>query len=84
MKYEEVLPYKDCKMPIGLTLRITSLSGEKDPSKFQGKEGIVLSIDDYGQLHGTWNGLAVIPEVDKFILIDKKKDIVYISEHFND
>lgn len=32
-------------------------------------EGVVEYIDDEGQLHGTWGGLAVIPEVDTFEVI---------------
>jgi len=36
---------------------------------YQGQEGIVEHIDDLGQLHGTWGGLAVIPEEDKFEII---------------
>ena len=31
-----------------------------------GKEGVVELIDDSGQLHGTWGGLAVIPGLDRF------------------
>ena len=34
-----------------------------------GKEGVIEDIDAIGQLHGTWGGLAVIPEADKFIVI---------------
>lgn len=49
------------------TIRIKCLSGEDD--HYAGKEGKVISIDDMGQLHGTWGGLAVIPEVDDFEII---------------
>jgi hypothetical protein len=31
---------------------------------FNGSVGVVEYIDDMGQLHGTWGGLAVIPEID--------------------
>ena len=34
-----------------------------------GKEGIVEVIDDIGQLHGTWGGLAINPESDSFAII---------------
>ena len=40
-------------------------SGER----YSGKEGYVKSIDDIGQLHGTWGGIAVIPEEDEFIVL---------------
>lgn len=84
MTEELVLQFSECKCPIGLTLKIYQLTGEKNPEKYMGKTGIILSIDDYGQLHGTWNSLAVIPEVDKFVVIDYDNDIVYESQHFND
>lgn len=37
--------------------------------RYNGKEGTVQSIDDQGQLHGTWGGLAVIPDEDSFEII---------------
>ena len=36
---------------------------------YPGREGIVTSIDSMGQLHGTWGGLAVIPEEDEFVIL---------------
>ena len=41
-----------------------------DEPSYTGRVGIVEHIDDMNQLHGTWGGLAVIPGVDKFILLD--------------
>lgn len=38
---------------------------------YDGQEGIVTHIDDIGQLHGTWGGLAVIPEEDTFEIITR-------------
>ena len=51
---------------VGDTILITRLDDPYDNS-YVGREGVVESIDDMGQLHGTWGGLAVIPEVDEFI-----------------
>lgn len=45
-----------------------------DEPNYSGKEGTVTVIDDAGQLHGTWGGLAVIPEVDSFEVIDDTED----------
>lgn len=36
---------------------------------YNGREGVVELIDDIGQLHGTWGGLAVIPEEDTFTIL---------------
>lgn len=38
----------------------------KDEPSYTGKTGVVEFIDDIGQLHGTWGGCALIPEIDKF------------------
>ena len=54
-------------MKIGTRIRIIHLSSEDN--RYDGKEGIVEYIDDIGQLHGTWGGLAIIPEEDDFIVI---------------
>lgn len=32
-------------------------------------QGVVEYVDDMGQLHGTWGGLAVIPGVDEIKII---------------
>ena len=54
---------------IGDTIRINHLEGEDN--RYDGKEGIITSIDDRGQLHGTWGGLAVIPEEDDYTIIKR-------------
>lgn len=42
-----------------------------DESKwYDGKEGVVEKIDDMGQLHGTWGGIAIIPDIDDYDIID--------------
>ena len=51
---------------IGDKIRILYM---KDEPRYSGKEGIVKTIDDFGQLHGTWGGLAVIPDMDEFEII---------------
>ena len=53
---------------IGKTIRIIDMAGEPD---YAGKEGVVEHIDGIGQLHGTWGGLAVQPENDRFEVIEK-------------
>ena len=53
---------------IGSKIRINHLNGEDD--RYDGKEGTIEFIDSIGQLHGTWGGLAIIPEEDDFTVID--------------
>lgn len=55
---------------IGDRIRILFMEGEP---QYEGREGIIKSIDSMGQLHGTWGGLAVIPEKDAFEIIQLKK-----------
>lgn len=54
------------KAKVGDTIKIIHLKGEDNRS--DGKTGKVEHIDGIGQLHGTWGGLAVIPEEDEFIV----------------
>lgn len=43
---------------IGQKIRIEYMEGEP---QYCGREGVVKSIDDIGQVHGTWGGLALRP-----------------------
>ena len=62
------------KVKIGDTIRIIRMNddGGKDLQvrMYNGRSGVVEHIDSIGQLHGTWGGLAVIPGVDDFEVID--------------
>jgi len=51
---------------VGKQIRIISMDGE--PS-YTDKVGVVDRIDDQGQLHGSWGGLAINPDVDKYEVI---------------
>ena len=37
---------------------------------YTGRVGIVEFIDGIGQLHGTWGGLAVKEENDRYIVVE--------------
>lgn len=41
-----------------------------DEPEYDGKIGIVEFIDDANQIHGTWGGCALIPEIDSFEIIN--------------
>lgn len=51
---------------VGDTIRIIEMKGE--PS-YSGRVGVVEFIDDIGQIHGSWGGLAVQPENDKYEIL---------------
>ena len=51
---------------IGDKIKIIHMYGELD---YTDKVGEVYSIDDWGQIHGSWGGCALIPEVDEFEVI---------------
>ena len=51
----------------GMKVRIIHLQGED--GRYDGREGIITHIDDRGQLHGTWGGLAILPKEDDFEII---------------
>lgn len=52
---------------VGDKIRIIYMNGEP---QYTGKEGVVRIIDDMGQIHLDSCGCAIIPEVDKFEIID--------------
>ena len=52
---------------IGDVIKLISMQGEPD---YTGRSGIVTRIDSLGQIHGTWGGLAIIPEEDTFQIIN--------------
>ena len=56
---------------VGDIIRINYMSGEL---MYEGREGTITRIDDMGQLHGTWGGLAVIPDEDSFVVIGHSND----------
>ena len=59
------------EVKIGDKIRIKSMKGEPT---YTNKVGFVTYIDDLGQLHGTWGGLAIIPEEDQFIVIQRSEE----------
>lgn len=46
---------------VGDFIKIIKMDGEVD---YTNKEGYILYIDDFGQLHGTWGGVAINPKID--------------------
>lgn len=58
------------KVQIGDTIRIINMEGEPG---YTNKTGVVDFIDDAGQIHGTWGGCALIPNLDQFEIIEHKE-----------
>lgn len=54
---------------LGKTIKIIDMSGE---ARYNGRTGVVERVDDIGQLHGSWGGLAVIPGEDRFIIQEEE------------
>lgn len=54
---------------VGDEIKIIKMVGEPN---YTGRQGIIEYIDGMGQLHGDWGGLAIIPEKDKFKIIEDK------------
>lgn len=51
---------------IGANVIIVEMS--KEPN-YSGKFGTIVHIDDIGQLHGTWGGCALIPDLDIYLVL---------------
>ena len=64
---------------VGDKIKIIDMAGEPE---YSGKEGIILFIDDIGQLHGTWGGLAVNLDVDQIKLLSSIADTEELTETF--
>ena len=54
------------KVKVGDKIKIINM---KDEPQYTDREGVVTHIDDAGQIHGTWGGCAIIPKVDKIVII---------------
>ena len=52
-------------MGVGDKIKILHVYGED--RSYDGKEGIIESIDVHGQLRGTWGDLVVDPDIDEII-----------------
>lgn len=62
---------------VGDTIRILSLApnadGTHDPAEgiYVGKEGVVQSIDDAGNIHWTWGGISLLHGKDSYAIIKR-------------
>lgn len=57
---------------VGKKIKIVKMAGEP---QYTGKTGTVTSIDDIGQIHGTWGGCALSPEYgDAYTTLEDTED----------
>lgn len=52
---------------VGDLIFIEYMKGEP---QYKNKSGKITTIDDIDQIHGTWGGCALVPDLDKFKKID--------------
>ena len=57
------------KVKIGDTIKIIKMAGEP---QYTNRKGVITHIDDAGQIHGTWGGCALIPEIDTFVILNRE------------
>ena len=43
-----------------------------DAEDYFDRVGYITHIDDIGQLHGTWGSLALVPDLDDFIVVEEE------------
>lgn len=55
------------KVNVGDRIRILEMKGEP---AYSGRVGVVELVDSIGQIHGSWGGLAVQPENDRFEILE--------------
>jgi len=69
------------KAKIGDKIVIKGFKGdEQSADDYIGKTGVVESIDDIGQIHGTWGGLGLLPEDDYEVLAEGESVHIYEIE----
>lgn len=59
------------KVKIGDLIKVINMEGEPD---YSNRVGTVIAIDGIGQLHGTWGGLAIIPEKDTYQILKENNN----------
>ena len=59
------------KVKIGDLIKVIKMEGEPD---YSNRVGTVTAIDGIGQLHGTWGGLAIIPEKDTYQVLNENNN----------
>lgn len=54
------------KVKVGDKILIQAM---QDEPRYENISGVVTHIDDMGQIHGTWGGCALLPDIDEFKII---------------
>ena len=48
--------------------------------QYNGREGYATYIDDMGQIHGTWGGLALQPNFKNYRIVKEKEPVKFLLE----
>ena len=65
---------------VGDVIHIDYMNGEPE---YTGREGTVRKIDDMGQIHGTWGGLALHEGEDSFTILDSASPQQQLKKNLN-
>ena len=55
------------KYEVGMKILIINVVD--DFVDYSGKVGAITHIDDIGQLHGSWGGVVLVPDLDEFVTV---------------
>ena len=58
------------KYEVGMVIFIIHIVD--DAEDYYERVGTITHIDDIGQLHGTWGSLALVPDLDNFIVVEEQ------------
>lgn len=58
------------KYEVGMVIFIIHIVD--DAEDYFERVGTITHIDDIGQLHGTWGSLALVPDLDNFIVVEEQ------------
>ena len=58
------------KYEVGMVIFIIHIVD--DAEDYFDRVGTITHIDDIGQLHGTWGSLALVPDLDNFIVVEEQ------------
>ena len=62
------------ELKTGCYIKIKNMESE---TEYSGNVGKVILIDDANQIHGTWGGCALIPDIDEFEVLPDERILLF-------